>query len=70
MRSLHIKITQGHWKTIKHNEKTGGIWAHAKCVNGGYRDGDTITLSIQEGKNSIEEILTDMQMTVPKFHRT
>ena len=65
-----MKMTQGHWKTIKQNEKTGGRWAHTKCVNGGYRDDDTVLLSNPVGKNSIEEILTDLQMKTPNTHRT
>ena len=63
-------MTQGHCKTIKHNERTGGRWAHATCVNGGCRDDDTIHLVNPADKNSIEEILTELDMKTPKMHRT
>ena len=31
-----LKVTQWHWETIKQNDKTGGRWAHATRVKGGY----------------------------------
>ena len=65
-----LKTTQGYWNTIKQNEKTGGRWAHVKCVKGGYRDDDTIHLVNPAGKNSMEEILADMEMKAPRNHRT
>ena len=39
-------------------------------MNGGYRDDDTIILSNPADKNSIEKILTDLEMKTPKMHRT
>ena len=39
-------------------------------MNGGYRDDDTIILSNPTDKNSIEKLLTDLEMKTPKMHRT
>ena len=70
MRSMLAESPTGYWKTIKQNEKTGGRWAHGKCVKGGCRDDDTIHLVNPAGKNSMEEILAGMEMKAPKNHRT
>ena len=67
--SCSLTVIQGYWKTIKQNEKTGGRWAHAKCVEGGFRDDDTILLVNQASKNPREDILADMGMKAPKNHR-
>ena len=70
MRSMLAGSHTGYWQTVKHNEMTGGRWAHVKCAKGGYRDDDTILLVNPAGNNSIEEILADMEMKAPKNHRT